>query len=52
MLDMIAQKRGSREYGGGGRTTSGFEGVGAECQDVGGEAGLEECGLVGRDGGG
>lgn len=30
------------------RTSAGFEGVGTEGKDVGGEAGLEERGFVGR----
>lgn len=34
------------------RTASGFEGVGAEGKDVGGEAGLEEGGFIGGDSGG
>lgn len=41
--------------GGGGvrvRTSAGLEGVGTEGKDVGGEAGLEERGFVGRHSGG
>ena len=34
------------------RTSAGFEGVGTEGKDVGGEAGLEERGFVGRYSGG
>lgn len=34
------------------RTSAGFEGVGTEGEDVGGEAGLEERGFVGRYSGG
>jgi len=34
------------------RTSARFEGVGAEGKDVGGEAGLEERGFVGRYNGG
>lgn len=33
-------------------TSAGFEGVGAEGEDVGGETGLQERGLVRRDSGG
>ena len=34
------------------RTSAGFKGVGTEGKDVGGEAGLEERGFVGRYSGG
>lgn len=45
----------SRHYfweGIGVRTSAGFEGVGTEGENVGGEAGLEEGGFVGRYSGG
>lgn len=47
----ITRGRGAWRRGEG-RTATRFEGVGAECQHVGREAGLEEGGFVSGDGGG
>ena len=52
-ISMCILKRGSRvTWQGESHTSAGFEGVGTKGEDVGGETGLEEVGLVGGYSGG